>query len=47
MEKKEDEDADLVPSGAELALNVFPWPWFFKLSVANFKIKKIILLDLS
>ena len=45
MEKKEDEDADLVPSGTELALNVFPW--FFKLSVANFKIKKIILLGLS
>ena len=47
MEKKEDEDADLVPSGAELALNVFPLPWIFKLSVVNFKIKEIILLDLS
>ena len=47
MLKKEDEDVDLVPSGTESALNTLPWPWFFNLSVANFKIKKIILLDLS
>ena len=47
MLKKEDEDVDLVPSGTESALNTLSSPWFFNLSVATFKIKKIILLDLS
>ena len=47
MLKNEDEDVDLVPSGTESALNTLPWPWFLNLPVANFKIKKIIPLDLS